>query len=100
MAFWEEVAERLGGSAGLGVGIAAAVVAPTLAPVLGRGLRAALKSSIKGYLLLSERTRGAVADAGERLQDLYAEAKAEVDASVTAGANGGARAVEDGATAG
>jgi hypothetical protein len=84
MSAWENVAERLGGGAGLGVGIAAAVLAPAIAPVAGRGLRALVKAGIKSYLLLSERTRVAVADAGERLQDLYAEAKSEVESSLPA----------------
>jgi hypothetical protein len=82
MGVWEDVAERLGGSAGLGVGIAAAVLAPAIAPVAGRGVRALVKSGIKGYLLLTERSRTAVAEAGERLHDLYAEAKAEVEGTL------------------
>jgi hypothetical protein len=83
MAFFEDVAERLGGSTGLGIGVAAAVLAPTLLPVLGRGLRPLAKGAIKGYLLMTTRARTAVSDAGERLQDLYAEARSEVE---TAGA--------------
>jgi len=83
MAGWEDVAERLGGGTGLGIGIAAAVLAPAVAPVAGRGLRSLIKGGIKGYLLLTARTRSAVTEAGERLQDLYAEAKAEVEAATT-----------------
>jgi hypothetical protein len=79
MAFFEDVVERLGGSAGLGIGVAAAVLAPTLLPVLSRGLRPIAKGAIKGYLLMTTRARTAVADAGERLQDLYAEARSEVE---------------------
>lgn len=93
MAVWEDVAERLGGSAGVGIGIAAAVLAPAVAPVAVRGLRALVKGGIKGYLLLTERTRSAVTEAGERLQDLYAEAKAEVEGSA-APATEGAKAAE------
>jgi hypothetical protein len=76
------VAERMGGSTGVGVGIAAAVLVPTVLPVVGRGLRPLMKNVIKGYLLLTERTRTVVSGAGERMQDLYAEAKSEVDASL------------------
>jgi hypothetical protein len=61
------------------VGIAAAVLTPVIAPVAGRGLRALIKGGIKGHLLVTDRTRNAVAEAGEKLQDLYAEAKAEVE---------------------
>jgi uncharacterized protein DUF5132 len=94
MAVWEDVAERLGGGAGVGIGIAAAVLAPVVAPVAGRGLRSLIKGGIKGYLLLTARTQSAVAEAGERLQDLYAEAKAEVE---TATAPSPATAAEPGA---
>lgn len=97
MAVWEEVTERLGGSAGLGIGIAAAVLAPTLAPVLGRGLRSLVKSGIKGYLWVTEQARSAVAEAGERLQDLYAEAKAELE-SAHATAQSGPAASESAST--
>jgi hypothetical protein len=39
--------------------------------------RPALKGAIKGYMALSDRVREATAEAGEGMQDLYAEAKAE-----------------------
>lgn len=78
MTSWEEIAERLGGSTGLGVGIAAAVLTPALAPLVGRGVRWAIKGAIKGYLVATTGARTAVSQAGESLQDLYAEAKSEV----------------------
>jgi hypothetical protein len=79
----EEIAERLSGSTGLGVGIAAAVLAPSLVPLVGRGLRPVMKGAIKSYLAVSRRTRTAVVEAGERLQDLYTEAKSEVDSGLS-----------------
>jgi uncharacterized protein YbjQ (UPF0145 family) len=79
LAAWEDVAERLGAGAGVGIGIAAAVLAPVVVPVAGRGLRSLIKGGIKSYMLLTARTRSAVAEAGERLQDLYTDAKSEVE---------------------
>jgi len=70
MAFWKDVAGRLGGSSSLGVGIATAVLVPRLLPALGRGLRPAMKSAIKGYLVLAGRSRWAVAAARERRRSL------------------------------
>jgi DNA uptake protein ComE-like DNA-binding protein len=87
MAFTDELIERLGGAtgAGVGAGLAALLLVPRVARPLGRGLRSMAKGAIKGYLVLSERTRSAVAEAGEELQQLYTEAQAEAGA---AGRNG------------
>lgn len=89
MALTDELIERLGGAtgAGVGAGLAALLLVPRVARPLGRGLRSMAKGAIKGYLVLSERTRSAVAEAGEELQQLYTEAQAEAGA-LAAGRNG------------
>jgi hypothetical protein len=79
---FEGIAERLSGNTGVGIGIAAAVLAPSLVPLIGRGLRPVAKRGIKACLLLTTRMRSAVAKVGQRLQDLYAEARSEVDAAL------------------
>jgi hypothetical protein len=43
-----------------------------------------VKEVIKGYLTVSERVKEIAAEAGEQLQDLYAEARAEYEAGGTA----------------
>jgi competence ComEA-like helix-hairpin-helix protein len=89
MAFTEELIERLSGGtgAGLGAGLAALLLAPRLVRPLGRGLRSLAKGAIKGYLVVAERTRAAVAEAGDELQQLYTEVQAEAGA-LAAGQNG------------
>jgi DNA uptake protein ComE-like DNA-binding protein len=89
MALTDELIERLGGAtgAGVGAGLAALLLVPRVARPLGRGLRSVAKGVIKGYLVLSERTRSAVAEAGEELQQLYTEAQEEAGA-LAAGRNG------------
>jgi competence ComEA-like helix-hairpin-helix protein len=97
MALTEELIERMGGStgAGVGAGLAALILAPRFARPLGRGLRSLAKGAIKGYLLVSERAREAVADASDELQQLYTEAQAEAGARA-AGRNGhDAQAAQD-----
>jgi len=59
-------ARLLGLGLALGVGVA-----------IGRGLRPVAKGAIRGYLAVADRVKEATAEAGESLQDIYAEAKAE-----------------------
>jgi DNA uptake protein ComE-like DNA-binding protein len=89
MALTDELIERLGGAtgAGVGAGLAALLLVPRVARPLGRGLRSVAKGAIKGYLVLAERTRSAVAEAGEELQQLYTEAQEKAGA-LAAGRNG------------
>jgi hypothetical protein len=74
----EEIAERLGGTAGVGVGIAALFLAPRVARPVGRGLRAVAKGAIKGYLLMAHRARAAVDEASDEWLSLFDEARTEV----------------------
>src|SRR5262245_12910843 len=89
MAITEELFERMGGTtgAGVGAGLAALILAPRFARPLGRGLRSLAEGAIKGYLLVSERARDAVAEASDELQQLYTEVRTEADA-LAAGRNG------------
>ena len=83
------VAESVTGGVGIGL---LAVAAGAL--LLAKTGRPTAKSAIKGWYAgrdkvkeLSTSARGALAEAGERIQDLYAEARAEArgDAPATTG---------------
>lgn len=68
----DDVAEGAAiGVGALAVGAVALIGAPRAKPLA--------KQAIKGYLAVTERARGALAEAGERVQDIYAEAKVEYD---------------------
>jgi hypothetical protein len=81
MAF-EEIGERLEGKGWLGVGIGALILAPMVIPAVARGLRPVAKEAIKGYLVLSDRAREMLAEGGEQIQDLVAEARSEYETEV------------------
>jgi hypothetical protein len=100
MSVLKEAAERLEGKGWLGVGLGAVVLAPVLFPALSRGFRPAAKRAIKGYLALAEKAREMLAETGEQVQDLVAEARSEYErgddgmemmtlATAEAGAKGG-----------
>jgi len=80
MAFVEELIERAGGpaAASIGAGVAALVLAPRVSRSLGHGLRSLVKGTIKGYLVMTQRTRTSISEATLGWQQLYAEARAEV----------------------
>jgi hypothetical protein len=61
---------------GMIIGVAAAL-APKYAPKLTEGLRPLFKSSVRGAYKFAQKTREAVAEAGEQVQDLMAEARLE-----------------------
>ncbi len=64
----------------LGVpGIAAIVLLPVLVPVAAGKLGKPLaKATIKGGIVLYEKGKGVIAEVGETLEDVIAEAKAEL----------------------
>jgi hypothetical protein len=69
----EEIAE------GLGVpGIAAIILLPVLVPAAGKVVKPIAKAAIKGGIVLYEKGKGVVAEVGETLEDIIAEAKAEL----------------------
>jgi hypothetical protein len=63
---------------GLAVGIGATVVAPVVIPILSGLVKPIAKAVIKGGFVLFEKGKETVAEAGEMLEDIVAEAKAEM----------------------
>jgi hypothetical protein len=59
-------------------GIAAIVLLPVAIPVVAGVGKPLAKAVIKGGILLYEKGKGVIAEAGESLEDLVAEAKAEL----------------------
>ncbi len=63
----------------LGVpGIAAIVLLPVLVPVVAGVGKPLAKATIKGGIVLYEKGKGVIAEVGETLEDIVAEAKAEL----------------------
>ena len=71
---FDDLLEAVGGTTGRVVGLALALGAGVL---IGRGMRPVAKGAIRGFMAASDRVREAAATAGESLEDLYHEAKAE-----------------------
>jgi len=67
----------LGIAIGIGATVLATAVIPVL-PVLARAARPTARAAIKSGLLLAERGREFIAEAGEELEDILAEARAEL----------------------
>lgn len=63
---------------GLAIGIGAAVLGPVLIPALANAAKPLVKAAIKGGILLYQKGRESVAEAGEMVEDLVAEAKVEL----------------------
>ena len=80
MALWEDVTKSLGGSFTTNVLIGAAVViaAPIVVPALLAGIRPVAKTVIKGGVFVFEKMQEMVAETGEHIGDLVAEARAEM----------------------
>ncbi len=70
---------------GLAVGVGVAVLAPLLLPVVVAVARPLAKSAIKAGIILYEQGIETVAEVGEVVEDLVAEAKAEIGAAAVAG---------------
>ncbi len=66
---------------GLLVGVGALLVAPVIIPVLAGAFRPLAKAAIKGGYLLFEKGKVIGAETQEMIEDIAAEAKAEVDAA-------------------
>lgn len=63
---------------GLLIGIGAAVLAPVVLPILASIAKPVAKAAVKGGIMLYEKGKEAVAEAGEMFEDIVAEAKAEL----------------------
>lgn len=64
---------------GLTAGLAATVLAPVVIPVVAMAARPLAKSMLKGGVVLYEKGREALALAGEEMEDLIAEVRAEME---------------------
>lgn len=64
---------------GLAIGIGAAIVGPVVLPVLAGIAKPLAKGAIKSGLLLFEKGKETVAEMSEVLEDIVAEAKAEIE---------------------
>ena len=71
MALWENIVEGLGGSlvSNLLLGAAVVVLAPIVVPAVLVGMRPVARTLIKGGVLVYDKTREMVAEAGERGED-------------------------------
>lgn len=71
---FDDLLETVGGTPGRVLGLGLALGAGVM---IGRGMRPVAKTAIRGALSVTDRIREYAAEAGESLQDLYHEAKAE-----------------------
>jgi len=65
---------------GLAIGIGSAIIAPLVIPALSKAAKPLAKAAIKGGLVLFETGKEKLAEAQELMDDLLAEAKAELAA--------------------
>lgn len=63
---------------GLAIGIGSAIIAPLVAPALSKAAKPLAKAAIKGGLMFFETGKEKIAEAYEVVDDLIAEAKAEL----------------------
>lgn len=67
-----------GGVTGIALGIGAAILAPIVIPVVAGVGKPLTKAAIKEGLLIYEKSKEALAEVTEVLEDMVAEAKAEL----------------------
>ena len=86
MALWDSIAEGFGGSlmSNLLIGAAAVVLAPIVVPAILAGMRPVAKTVVKGGVLVYDKAREMVAEVGEQMGDIVAEARSELTASAAA----------------
>jgi hypothetical protein len=70
------------------LGLGVAMAAPNVIPALAAGLRPFAKALVKGGLTLYDAAREGVAEAGEQLNDLVAETRAEMARDMSHSDNG------------
>lgn len=63
---------------GLAIGIGATIIAPVVLPVLASAVKPIAKAAIKSGIMLYERGKETVAEVSEIIEDIVAEAKAEM----------------------
>jgi hypothetical protein len=64
---------------GLAIGVGTAILAPVVIPMIASIAKPLAKAAIKGGIMLYEKNRELIAEATEVVEDLVAEAKAELD---------------------
>ena len=64
---------------GLAIGVGTAILAPVVIPMVASIAKPLAKAAIKGGIMLYEKNRELIAEATEVVEDLVAEAKAELD---------------------
>ena len=87
MALLDDVLSGWGTTVLVGVGVALA--APVLLPAAGAVIRPVAKGLIKGGLFVADSLKELMAEGGEQLSDLVAEARAEYSAGTTTQATTG-----------
>lgn len=65
---------------GLAIGVGSAIIAPLVIPALSKAAKPLAKAAIKGGLVLYETGKEKLAEAQELMDDLLAEARAELEA--------------------
>ena len=73
----EDLFEEVG-TPGIIAGIGAVVLAPVLIPAIAKIAKPIAKTALKSGIMLYEKSKAAVAEAGEVFEDLVAEAQAEL----------------------
>jgi hypothetical protein len=73
----EKLGDNLGGS-GVALGIGAIVLAPLVLPFVAKVGKPLAKAAIKGGIIAYEKSKIALAETGEVLEDLVAEVRAEL----------------------
>ncbi|WP_447984053.1 DUF5132 domain-containing protein [Nitrospira sp. Nam74] len=76
MSLWEDMSKSVFTSPILVIG--AVLVAPTLVPALGSALRPLAKAVVKAGVTVYDSAKDFVAEAGEEMSDMVAEARAEM----------------------
>lgn len=69
---------------GLAIGAGAVLLAPVVIPAVGSALKPLLKAGIKGGILAYEGAKLSIAETREAIEDITAEAKAEIAKKNTA----------------
>ena len=69
---------KSGTGRGIAIGIGVAILAPLVLPTVARAARPLARAALKSGLLLLEKGRETAAELGEVMEDLVAEAKADI----------------------
>jgi uncharacterized protein DUF5132 len=80
------------------VGVGVAIVAPSVLPAIGSAMRPLAKAVVKGGVLVYDAVKEGVAEAGEQVNDLIAEARAEMNEPEMATTGAGTTATQSDST--